>query len=143
NPQCAASGTTNMDTFLYLFGPPDANGNRGTEITRNDDDATLGNCQSAIRNFTLPSTGQFLVVASSWIELSGGQYTLTLTCANGSTCVPAPPGPTKYSDTRIAQADIDAGRFTAAQLFEIGDFLFEHPFTVDEGWGNALTSAPG
>jgi hypothetical protein len=144
HPQCAASGATSLDTFVYLFGPPDAQGNRGTELTRNDDDSTLGTCQSAIRSFALPRAGNYMIVASSWLQRSGGQYTLNLTCASGgNTCVPPAPGPQTYADTRIAQADIDAGRFTAAQLFAIGDFLFEHHFTVDEGWGNALTSAPG
>src|SRR5215813_5673976 len=131
HPQCAASTATSTDTFVYLFGPPDANGNRGTELTRNDDDSTLGTCQSAIRNFALPSTGEYLIVASTWLQRSGGAYTLTNTCASGGTsCTPPPPGPKTYADTRIAQTDIDAGRFTVAQLFDIGDFLFEHIYTV-------------
>jgi hypothetical protein len=48
-----------------------------------------------------------------------------------------------YPDTKIAQADIDAGKFTAHQLNEIGDFVFNHVFTLDEGMGNALTGSPG
>jgi hypothetical protein len=48
-----------------------------------------------------------------------------------------------YSDTRISQADIDGGRYATDELNEIGDFLFNHVYTVDEGLGNALTSAPG
>src|SRR5438067_2118092 len=44
-----------------------------------------------------------------------------------------------FSQSRIAQADIDRGLFTAAQLNDIGDFLFNHVYTVDEGLGNALS----
>src|SRR5215475_9703162 len=61
-PQCIGDAT-HLDTFLWLFGPANANGSRGTELTRNDDDTTLGTCQSAIRTFTLPTTGEFLIVA--------------------------------------------------------------------------------
>jgi hypothetical protein len=52
-------------------------------------------------------------------------------------------GPPKtYQDTRIAQTDIDAGKFTPSQLNLIGDVLFGHTFTVDEGAGNALVGGP-
>jgi hypothetical protein len=143
-PRCGASGTSNIDTFLFLFGPPnDTSGNRGTELTRNDDDDGLGSCMSKINSFSLPRTGEYLIVASSFQQRSGGRYTLSLTCASG-TCTPPPPPPTlTFQSSRIAQADIDAGHFTPDQLFEIGDFLFEHNYTVAEGWGNALTSSPG
>src|SRR5262249_49957557 len=73
NPQCAASGTANLDTFLWLFGPANSSGSRGTELTRDDDSA--GSCQSRITSFTLPTSGEFLIVASSWLQRSGGQYT--------------------------------------------------------------------
>src|SRR5258708_30500679 len=43
-----------------------------------------------------------------------------------------------FADSRIAQSDIDAGKFTASQLNDIGDFLFSHIFTADEGLGNNL-----
>jgi mono/diheme cytochrome c family protein len=46
------------------------------------------------------------------------------------------------ADARIEQADIDRGLYTADNLFDIGDFLFNHTFTTDEGLGNALDAAP-
>jgi len=139
-PQCIGDAT-HLDTFLWLFGPPNASGSRGTEIKRDDDSA--GTCQSRISSFTLPATGEFLIVASSYQQQSGGQYRLSLTCAAG-TCAPPPPIPHSFAETRIAQADIDAGRFTAPQLFEIGRFLFLHQFQIEEGLGNGLTgTGPG
>jgi len=144
HPQCIGDAT-HLDTFLWLFGPPNASGSRGTERTRNDDDTTLGSCQSAIRSFTLPATGEFLIVASSYQQSSAGQYTLSLVCASGTDCVPPPPPPPPltFEGSRIAQSDIDAGHFTVNQLFEIGDFLFEHDYTAEEGYGNALPGLPG
>src|SRR5262249_45583868 len=70
------------DAFLWVFGPAKAAGSRGTELTRDDDSA--GTCQSRISSFTLPTTGEFLIVASSYPQRSAGQYTLTLTCAAGT-----------------------------------------------------------
>jgi len=47
---------------------------------------------------------------------------------------------TEYVDTRIAQTDIDQGKFKASRLFHFGDFMFgDHEFTTDEGLGNALS----
>jgi cytochrome c peroxidase len=45
-------------------------------------------------------------------------------------------------DARIEQADIDRGLFTPDELFDIGDFLFNHTFTPSEGLGNALSGPP-
>src|SRR5262249_55984873 len=66
---------------------------------------------------------------------SVGTYTLALTCKTNA-CLPDPT--LTFATSRIAQVDIDAGRFTPEQLFKIGDFLFDHNYTVEEGWGNAL-----
>jgi len=141
-PQCIGD-TTHLDTFLWLFGPPNAAGSRGTELTRDDDSA--GTCQSRITSFTLPSTGEFLIVASSYQQRSAGQYTLSLACASGTDCVPPPPPPPPltFERSRIAQADIDARMFSIDQLHEIGDFLFDHDYTAEEGYGNGLTGLPG
>jgi mono/diheme cytochrome c family protein len=48
-------------------------------------------------------------------------------------------GINSLADTRIEQADIDSGKFTPDQLFDIGDFIFNHVMTPDEGLGNALS----
>jgi hypothetical protein len=47
-----------------------------------------------------------------------------------------------FTQTHIAQSDIDNGNFTPDQLFQLGDFLFAHDFLLQEGFGNALTTAP-
>jgi mono/diheme cytochrome c family protein len=61
--------------------------------------------------------------------------------ANFTVQLIGPAQPT-YADTRIAQADIDAGKYTTAQLNEFGDVIFNHTFTLAEGLGNALTTSP-
>jgi len=128
------------DTQLALFGPEDANGNRGTSLIENDD--AFLNCflDSQIRNFRLPRSGTYLIVATSFLQQGGGKYRLSLAC-NNNACQLA--GSPTFASTRIAQTDIDAGRFGAEDLFEIGDFLFEVAYQTRDGMGNALAGAPG
>jgi len=128
------------DTLVDLFGPEDAAGNRAFLIE--NDDANLGPCtlDARIANFVLPATGTYLIVATSFLQAGGnGHYKLQVTCNNNACVDPAAP---TFAASQISQAAIDAGGFTAAQLFDIGDFTFEHIFTVPEGLGNALLAAP-
>jgi hypothetical protein len=93
----------------------------------NDDDPAGGTTDSHI-SATLPSTGsvkyyvafrdKFTRSATFTVNLSGPALTLTT--------------------TRIAQTDIDTGNFDSDQLFAYGNFLFNHEFAVEEGFGNAL-----
>ena len=128
------------DTVLDLFGPKDATGNR-TFLIENDDGG-LASCSldSQIKNFTLPATGRYLVVATSLLQHGGnGHYQLTVAC-NNNACVD-PNAPT-FAGSQISQTDIDKGLFTASQLFDNGDFTFDHVFTLAEGVGNALSGPP-
>lgn len=129
-----------IDPVLHLFGPEDENGNRGAELATNDDEVRF-NCRtdSMIEHFTLPTDGTYLIVATTYLQGGGGHYALRLACDNDA-CTP--PGELTFQKSRIAQADIDRGQFSADQLFEVGDFLFEHVFTVDEGLGNNLVGGP-
>jgi cytochrome c peroxidase len=128
------------DTFLDLFGPEDASGNRGTQLIENDD-ATFNTCNldSQIKSFRLPVDGGYLIVATSFLQRGGGHYRLSLTCDNNACALPGSP---TFASSRIAQTDIDRGLFTAAQLFDIGDFTFETIFRVQDGMGNALAGTP-
>jgi mono/diheme cytochrome c family protein len=130
-----------LDTVLVLFGPEDANGDRGSQFVENDDAFITGACaqDSRIANFRLPVDGTYLIVATSFNQDGGGNYKLTLTCNNNACALPGSP---TGASVRINQADIDKGLFTPAALFDVGDFTFEHVFTVAEGLGNALTAAP-
>jgi len=132
SPTCGA-----LDTLLVLFGPEDANGNRGTNIARNDDAFLAGACaqDSQIANFRLPVDGTYLITPTSFNQDGGGHYRLSLTCNNNACALPGSP---TFAATRIAQTDIDRGAFTPAALFDIGDFMFEDIFTVQNGLGNAL-----
>jgi len=154
------------DTVLDLFGPEDANGNRGASLIENDNVfvnpcgpflgptapstdticvgpviATTLQCDldSQIQSFTLPVDGTYLVVATSFKQQGGGHYRLELTCNNGACALPGSP---TFASTRIAQTDIDHGLFTPDDLFEIGDFMFETVYRVEDGMGNALTGLP-
>ena len=129
------------DTVIDLLSPEDANDNR-TFLVENDD-GNIGPCtlDSQIANFTLPTTGRYLVVVTSFLQGGGnGHYKLQVNC-NNNACVD-PNAPT-FAASQISQASINAGAFTPAQLFDIGDFTFEHIFRVEEGMGNALAGAPG
>jgi mono/diheme cytochrome c family protein len=130
-----------LDTVVVLFGPEDANGNRGTAFAENDDAFIAGACSldSRIANFQLPVDGMYLIVATSVNQDGGGHYKLSLTCNNGACALPDSP---TFAGTRINQADIDRGLLTPAALFDIGDFMFGHVFTAPEGLGNALIGTP-
>jgi cytochrome c peroxidase len=134
-PSCGAP-----DTFLDLFGPEDATGNRGPSIAENDD-VGVGACtlDSQIKSFRLPVDGTYLIVATSFLQRGGGHYKLLMTCDNNACALPGAP---TFASSRIAQADIDRGLFTPNDLFDIGDFTFETIFRVQDGMGNALAAAP-
>jgi mono/diheme cytochrome c family protein len=137
NTSCGA-----LDTFLSLFGPEDEEtGARGTSIAENDDAFLSANCflDSQIRSFRLPVDGEYLVVATSFLQEGGGHYRLVVNCNNGVCKDPEFP---TFATTRINQTDIDRNVFTPTELFDIGDFLFESVFRVEDGMGNALIGAP-
>jgi cytochrome c peroxidase len=127
------------DTALDLFGPENANGDRGTSLIHSDD-ALLSPCSldAQIKSFRLPVNGTYLVVGTSFLQ-QGGHYRLQLTCNNAACALAGSP---TFASTRINQADIDKGLFTPAALFDIGDFLFETVYRVENGMGNALTGLP-
>lgn len=64
---------SSLDSYLTLYGP------NGSEVTRNDDSG--GNLNSFINGVTLPQTGRYRLVASSYGGSSGGAYTLALQLA--------------------------------------------------------------
>jgi len=135
-----ATSCSAPDTFLDLFGPEDGNGDRGMDLAENDD-ADIGGClqDSQIKSFTLPVDGRYLLVATSFLQQGGGHYRLELTCENDMCALPGAP---TFSTSQIAQTDIDHGLFAPSELFDIGDFTFEHIFRIEEGMGNALTGLP-
>lgn len=74
----ATSGT--LDTTLYLIGPS------GQLLAENDDVDPGVNKNSLIANFTLPETGDYIIIATHFGALYGGTigtYTLTLTLVTG------------------------------------------------------------
>ena len=75
------------DTFLHLYGPKDANGSFGQEIRFQDDGFGACNLDSQIKSFTLPASGNYLIVATSFSQAGTGNYQLQLTCES-ATCVP-------------------------------------------------------
>jgi hypothetical protein len=93
----------------------------------NDDDPA-GGTDSHI-TAVLPSTGS--------VKYYFAFRTKSTNPATFDVTLSGPPALT-YAATRIAQADIDNGVYTADRLFSFSDFLFSHEFTVDEGLGNAL-----
>ncbi len=129
-----------LDTVLHLFGPENDAGNRGSDLATSDDSGgSPCSNDSQINRFTLPVDGEYLIVATSFLQRGGGHYALKLTCDNGACEIP---GEMTFARSRIAQADIDRGMVSAEALFDTGDFLFEHIFRIDEGLGNALAGAP-
>lgn len=79
------NASTDLDTFLYLYGPD------GSRVARNDDiqigvqtnsripcvNIPAGPCSLGF--FTLPQTGTYIIVATSFSSGDSGAYSLTLT----------------------------------------------------------------
>ena len=127
------------DTMVFLFGPENAAGDRGIDLIHNDDAGGTCALDSKISGFRLPVDGEYLVVVSSFDQVGGGHYSLTVSCDNGACALP---GALTFQTSRVAQTDIDRGLFTPAALFDVGDFLFETIYKVEDGMGNALTGLP-
>lgn len=133
------------DTVIDLF-TADGFDAGGVQLVENDDAGAALPCgfDSRITNFRLPVDGDYVLLVRSFLQAgtsSGrGHYQLTMTCTNGACALAGTPN---AATIRVSQASIDAGQIDAATLFDIGDFTFEHAFTVAEGLGNALPGAPG
>jgi len=127
------------DTMVFLFGPENASGDRGVDLIHNDDAGGACALDSKIAGFTLPVDGEYLIVVSSFQQAGGGHYSLTTSCDNGACALP---GALTFKTSRLAQTDIDKGLFTPAALFDVGDFLFETVYKVEDGMGNALNGLP-
>lgn len=129
------AGCDKLDPFLFLFLPA-TNGDRGADIARNDD-AGLAPCSTSakISAFTLPVDGDYLIIATSFLQEGGGNYNLELTCNSGD-CAQA--GQITFPSSRLAQTDIDNGVHTPTTLFGNGFFLFKRIYRLQDGLGNAL-----
>ena len=125
------AGGLSVTSTVAVFGPAAADGTfPGTALNG-------GSGSGVFFSTTLPATGTYLVTVTSNVAGGDPTYNLSINCSAVG-CKPNTASPMSFGRTRITQAAIDRKRFTPAQLFAFGDFLFEHVFTVDEGWGNAL-----
>jgi hypothetical protein len=146
----AVSFSSNMYTTtsytvsnLALYGPAAADGTFGST-------ALVSGTSSQPLRYTLAVGGQYLMVVSHGSLTLPATYSLSSGCSTPSGVLPAAicrpnlTSPMSFGRSRITQAAIDRNRYSPAQLFDIGDFLFNHEFTVAEGWGNGLAGlSPG
>src|SRR5207253_8321522 len=139
----AARTKANPDAFFVLLGPP-AGPQSPREVLTWDDNSGY-HSDALVDDSRIPASGEYQLIATNFHQRSRGMYALSLFCLH-SRCS-GPPldgrGPTTYDRTRTLQDDICQGRVTAAEMFRLGDFLFDHPFTVEEGFGNGLRDLPG
>ncbi len=150
--QAQAGGTVTITATATKCGDPDlvidlfteddlAAG--GLQLVEADDSGLACAFDSRITNFTLPISGTYELIVRSFLQAGSndnGHYQLTMTCGNGKCALPGAPN---AATVRVNQASIDNGSLNASTLFDVGDFTFEHIFTVAEGLGNALPGAPG
>ncbi len=131
------------DLVIDLFTEDDL-GAGGFQLIEADDSGLACAFDSRISNFTLPVDGTYELIVRSFQQAGSndnGHYQLTMTCSNNACALAGAPN---AATVRLNQATIDSGGgITAADMFDIGDFTFEHIFTVAEGLGNALAGAPG
>ena len=137
--QASTCGAPDMVIDLFTADDFDAG---GAQLIENDDSTLACTFDSRITNFRLPIDGDYVLLVRSFQQQgsTNGHYQLTLTCTNNACALAGSPN---AATVRVNQADIDNGLLSAQDLFEVGDFTFEHIFTVAEGLGNALAGAPG
>jgi hypothetical protein len=130
------------DLVIDLFTDDDL-GAGGAQLIEADDTVGLPCALDArITNFRLPIDGVYELIVRSFQQQgsANGHYTLNMTCTNNACALAGAPN---AATVRLNQATIDSGGINAADIFDVGDFTFEHIFTVAEGLGNALAGAPG
>ena len=130
------------DVVIDLFTEDDLAAG-ATQLIEADDSGLACALDAQITNFTLPIDGTYELIVRSFRQagsVDNGHYQLTMTCTNNACALAGAPN---AATVRVNQSDIDNGLLTASQLFDVGDFTFEHIFTVAEGLGNALAGAPG
>jgi hypothetical protein len=137
-PQFLA-GTVFAATTATLFGPASL-----TSIGPQIAIANGAPGQNAVLRGSIPTSGVYVFTVTT----SGAStYSLFTSCSNTISrigCLPNAQSPMSFGTSRITQAAIDRGRYKPAEIFAVGDFLFDHNYTLDEGWGNALTNiGPG
>ncbi len=130
------------DVVIDLFTEDDL-GNGGAQLIEADDSGLPCAFDAQITNFKLPIDGTYELIVRSFLQqgsTDNGHYQLTMTCNNNNCALAGAPN---AATVRLSQATIDSGGINASDIFDIGDFTFEHIFTVAEGLGNALAGAPG
>ena len=131
---------TTLDGYLYLYAP------NGALVAQDDDSG--GNFNPLINRVTLPQTGRYRIVASSWGGGSSGAYSLALTLEtnNTTTCSPGANGVVLYEHGNYAgrcvtltgdQVDFTTSNFNdmASSLRFVGSYasgweavLYEHTY---------------
>ncbi len=91
-----------LDSVMAIYGPRNSNGDFGSVIRAEDDDSGWGR-HARIKNFTVPETGEYLVVMGTYLGLDRGQYRLTLACQSES-CTPES-GPVLVSASEIQTSE--------------------------------------
>ncbi|NJL93577.1 MAG: SH3 domain-containing protein [Anaerolineae bacterium] len=100
------AANNSWDPYIYLFGPD------GTLIAQNDDiDLAGGNLNSAL-SLSLPTDGLYRLVVRSFLDSSGGTYTLSLT-GDAVQLTPTPPANTTVE---FSQLGITAQAVTNVRL---------------------------
>jgi endonuclease I len=76
-----------LDSTLFLYGPKVEAGFYGLELLVFDDDSGYG-AHAKIREFVIPTDGEYLIVLGTYMGIDQGQYRLTLQCSSGSCVIP-------------------------------------------------------
>jgi len=98
--------TSDGDTYLYLLNPD------GNQIASNDDSADLTDYNSRIKNFVLPDTGEYTIVATSYYDSARFKYNLTLeansrSAGNFSVSIDSTNSPVTEGETLEVLADVE------------------------------------
>ncbi len=111
-----------LDPLIVLR---DANGN---ELGRNDDDALLSGRDSYLRDFTIPASGVYTIVATRYREEAGtseGEFSLRLERAGEGSPLPteAAGNTLVYGDSVIGMIDADTYRIEYTFTASAGDMI--------------------
>ncbi len=112
-----------LDSVMALYGPSTPSGAMGPLVAE-DDDGGYG-LHARIKNFTIPSEGEYLAVLGTYLGLDRGHYRLTLECLSEK-CQP------KLGPIAVSAKTVETSEDGSSQVFEIQ--LTERPTSEVQIW---------
>ncbi|NOY91350.1 MAG: hypothetical protein GXP55_09075 [Deltaproteobacteria bacterium] len=107
-----------LDSTLFLYGPKNADGFYGAQSIAFDDDGGWS-LHARIRDFTIPTRGEYLAVMGTYAGADRGHYRLGLICESGDCEPPVEPPPTGDAGLVVDTTRVDTREDGGSQTFQV------------------------